>query len=163
MLNCKLNFQSSVSLTGGGLEGGVVLQLVLLDAVVGPVAQGRVGRVEVQVQRAQQRGRGLAAGRRRAAVGDGGVRSLKRRGVIERGHRYGRTHPRLCRDQRCTRSHSMCITHTAMPRHINKTNMSSSNLYLFNAMSASKAIFMAKTIQNTSITNAIKTSKQTKL
>ncbi len=62
MLNCKLNFQSSVSLTGGGLEGGVVLQLVLLDAVVGPVAQGRVGRVEVQVQRAQQRGRGLAAG-----------------------------------------------------------------------------------------------------
>ncbi len=159
MLNCKLNFQSSVSLTGGGLEGGVVLQLVLLDAVVGPVAQGRVGRVEVQVQRAQQRGRGLAAGRRRAAVGDGGVRSLKRRGVIERGHRYGRTHPRLCRDQRCTRSHSMCITHTAMPRHINKTNMSSS-LYLFNAMSASKAILMAKT---TSITNAIKTSKQTKL
>ncbi len=123
-----------------------MLQLVLLDAVVGPVAQGRVGRVEVQVQRAQQRGRGLAAGRRRAAVGDGGVRSLNRRGVIERGHRYGRTHPRLCRDQRCTRSHSMCISHTAMPRHINKTNMSSS-LYLFNAMSASKAIFMAKIIQ----------------
>lgn len=82
----------------GGLERGVVLELVLLDAVVGPVAQRRMGRVrrrEVQVQRPQQRGRGLAAGRGRAAVGDGGVRSLKRRGVIERGHSDGRPHPRL--------------------------------------------------------------------
>lgn len=75
-----------------------MLQLVLFDAVIRPVGQRRaagqrVRRVQMQVQRAQQRGRRLTAGGRRAAVGNGGVRSLKRRGVVERGHRYGRPHP----------------------------------------------------------------------
>lgn len=78
---------------------GVLLQLVLLDAVVGPLAEGgdagdggvgvRGRRVEVEVERTQQ-GRGrLAAGRRGAAVGDGGVRPLEGSGVLVGGHSDG--------------------------------------------------------------------------
>lgn len=95
-------------LTDGGLTAGVLLQLVLLDAVVGPLAEGgdagdggvRVrGRgVEVQVERAQQGGGRLAAGRRGAAVGDGGVRPLEGGCVLVGGHGDGSPGPRLCRE-----------------------------------------------------------------
>lgn len=95
-------------LTDGGLTAGVLLQLVLLDAVVGPLAEGgdagdggvRVrGRgVQVQVERAQQGGGRLAAGRRGAAVGDGGVRPLEGGCVLVGGHGDGSSGPRLCRE-----------------------------------------------------------------
>lgn len=97
-------------LTHGRLAPAVVLQLILLYAVVGPLGKGgnacrrvwmrvrvRGRRVQVEIERAQQGGGGLAAGGGGAAVGDCGVRSLERSGVIERRHGDGRPGPRLCR------------------------------------------------------------------
>lgn len=102
------------TLTDGGLTPGVLLQLILLDAVIGPLAEGgdagnggeRVrGRgVEVQVERAQQGGGRLAAGGRGAAVGDGGVRPLEGGGVLVRGHGDGGPGPRLCRGRQAVSS-----------------------------------------------------------
>lgn len=70
-----------------------MLQLVLLDAVVVPVGEGRVGcgAKERQVEGAQERGRGVATGGGGAAVGDGGVRSLERAGVVVGGDGDGGT------------------------------------------------------------------------
>ncbi len=54
----------------------------------------------------------------------------------------------------CFQKKSLMLTKAA---YIVKTVLYSSSIYLFNAMSASWAIFMAKTIQtNTSITNKTK-------
>lgn len=92
--------------THGGLTAdGVLLQLVLLDAVVGPLGEGGDaahwvgvgGRgVQVEVEGAQQGGGRLAARRGGAAVGDGGVGPLEGGTVLERRHCNGRPHSRLC-------------------------------------------------------------------
>ena len=103
------------SLTHRGLCACVLLLLILLDAVIRPLAKGgdaaqrvwigvwvlvsvRVGwrGVQVEVERAQQGGGGLAAGGGGAAVGDGGVGSLEGEGVIERWHRNGRSRSTFC-------------------------------------------------------------------
>lgn len=95
--------------THGGLTAhGVLLQLILLDAVVGPLGEGgdaahRVGEgvrvggrgVQVEVEGAQQGGGRLTAGGGGAAVGDGGVGPLEGGAVLERRHCDGRPHPRL--------------------------------------------------------------------
>lgn len=70
-----------------------MLQLVLLDAVIVPVGEGRVGggAKERQVEGAHEGGRGVATGGGGAAVGDSGVRSFERAGVIVRGDGDGGT------------------------------------------------------------------------
>lgn len=50
----------------------------------------------MEVERAQQRGGGLAAGGGGAAVGDGGVGSLEGSGVFKGRHRNGRPGPGFC-------------------------------------------------------------------
>lgn len=112
--------RSKVPPTHGGLAArGVLLQLVFLDAVIGPLDEGghaahrvgvgvRVGGrgVQVEIERAQQGGRRLAAGGGGAAVGDGGVGPLERSAVLVRWHRDGRSRPSLCREKQVS-----CNTH----------------------------------------------------
>lgn len=50
----------------------------------------------MEVERAQQRGGGLAAGGGGAAVGDGGVGSLEGSGVFKGRHSNGRPGPGFC-------------------------------------------------------------------
>lgn len=101
--------QLKYPLTHGGLTPTVLLQLIFLYAVIGPLAKGgntghwvwmcvrvRGWGVEVEIKRSQQGGGWLAAGGGRAAVGDGGVRSLERSGVFKWRHRDGSSRPRLC-------------------------------------------------------------------
>lgn len=90
------NWKKNKTLTHGGLAPGVLLQLVLLYAVIGPLGKGgnsghwvrmwvRVrGRgAQVKIEGAQQGGGRLAAGGGGAAVGNGGVRSFKRSAVFK--------------------------------------------------------------------------------
>lgn len=53
----------------------------------------------MKIERAQKGGGGLAAGGGGAAVGDCGVRSLERSGVIKRRHRNGCPGAGLCRQR----------------------------------------------------------------
>lgn len=83
----RLRVRCARGLTHGGLRGIVLLQFVLLDAVVVPVGEGRVGggAKKRQVEGVHEGGRGVATGGGGAAVGDGGVRSLERAGLIVGG------------------------------------------------------------------------------
>lgn len=77
------------ALTQLRLRPGLLLQLVLLDAGAGTMGPGRVGGAQ-QAPGHTQRG-GLAAGGGGAAVRDGGVRPLRRGGVVTGGHSCGRS------------------------------------------------------------------------